>query len=92
MDVPKNEYCKVNMTEADQKAFVYAVKNQYWYQMYMDDLPIWGIFYIFNILRCFIPEVKKQKKTLYFISLQELSVYPKNTTELYHITFGLTKK
>ena len=29
----------------DQKkydTFVYAVKNHYWYQMYMDDLPIWG--------------------------------------------------
>jgi transmembrane 9 superfamily protein 3 len=22
---------------------VYAVKNNYWYQMYMDDLPIWGV-------------------------------------------------
>jgi hypothetical protein len=21
---------------------VYAVKNHYWYQMYIDDLPIWG--------------------------------------------------
>ena len=22
---------------------MYAVKNHYWYQMYVDDLPIWGI-------------------------------------------------
>ena len=22
---------------------MYAVKNHYWYQMYIDDLPIWGI-------------------------------------------------
>lgn len=33
------------MTELDEekvKAFSYAVKNNYWYQMYIDDLPIWG--------------------------------------------------
>ena len=22
---------------------MYAVKNNYWYQMYIDDLPVWGI-------------------------------------------------
>ena len=22
---------------------IFAVKNHYWYQMYLDDLPIWGI-------------------------------------------------
>ena len=25
------------------KTFLYAVKNHYWYQMYLDDLSIWGI-------------------------------------------------
>ena len=25
------------------KTFLYAVKNHYWYQMYLDDLPIWGM-------------------------------------------------
>ena len=32
--------------ELDQEglaAFRYAVLNHYWYQMYIDDLPIWGI-------------------------------------------------
>lgn len=24
------------------KAFTYAVRNDYWYQMYIDGLPIWG--------------------------------------------------
>lgn len=24
------------------RAFRYAVQNHYWYQMYLDDLPIWG--------------------------------------------------
>lgn len=24
---------------------MYAVKNHYWYQMYIDDLPVWGRYY-----------------------------------------------
>ncbi|XP_061180989.1 transmembrane 9 superfamily member 3-like [Saccostrea echinata] len=42
-DVKKTEYCTVELTEEKYQAFVYAVKNHYWYQMYIDDLPIWGI-------------------------------------------------
>ena len=36
------QYCEVTLTEEKYQAFVYAVKNHYWYQMYIDDLPIWG--------------------------------------------------
>lgn len=32
----------VELTEERVKAFKYAVKNDYWYQMYIDGLPIWG--------------------------------------------------
>lgn len=42
-DVGKTEYCKVDIDTDKLAAFVYAVKNYYWYQMYIDDLPIWGI-------------------------------------------------
>jgi len=42
-NVPKTEYCKINLESKNLKAFIYAVKNKYWYQMYLDDLPIWGI-------------------------------------------------
>lgn len=42
-DVAKTDYCKVELDEDKLAAFVYAVKNYYWYQMYIDDLPIWGI-------------------------------------------------
>ena len=35
-------YCSVELTNEKYQAFVYAVKNHYWYQMYIDDLPIWG--------------------------------------------------
>merc|ERR1712071_341459 len=36
-------YCEVELNEEKSKAFIYAVKNHYWYQMYLDDLPIWGV-------------------------------------------------
>lgn len=33
----------MQLDEEKYKTFVYAVKNHYWYQMYIDDLPIWGV-------------------------------------------------
>uniref|UniRef100_A0A182JP98 Transmembrane 9 superfamily member n=1 Tax=Anopheles christyi TaxID=43041 RepID=A0A182JP98_9DIPT len=42
-DISPTEICMVDLTEEKHKAFIYAVKNQYWYQMYIDDLPIWGV-------------------------------------------------
>lgn len=41
-EATKSQYCKVKLTDEKYQAFVYAVKNHYWYQMYIDDLPIWG--------------------------------------------------
>ncbi|CAD5123825.1 DgyrCDS12133 [Dimorphilus gyrociliatus] len=43
IDVAKTTYCENQLTEENHRAFIYAVKNHYWYQMYIDDLPIWGI-------------------------------------------------
>ena len=34
---------QTNLDPGVLKTFLYAVKNHYWYQMYLDDLPIWGI-------------------------------------------------
>lgn len=42
-DISTTPYCEIQLTEEKQKAFSYAVKNHYWYQMYLDDLPVWGI-------------------------------------------------
>lgn len=42
-DIAKMDYCQIKLSEESEKAFIYAVKNQYWYKMYMDDLPIWGV-------------------------------------------------
>lgn len=33
----------IDLSKAQYELFTYAIKNHYWYQMYIDDLPIWGI-------------------------------------------------
>lgn len=32
----------IELNEEKVNAFSYAIKHIYWYQMYIDDLPIWG--------------------------------------------------
>ena len=41
-DFSHTEYCTIELDEDKLKALTYAVENHYWYQMYIDDLPIWG--------------------------------------------------
>lgn len=41
--ISKTEYCDVDLSQEKYELFAYAIKNHYWYQMYIDDLPIWGI-------------------------------------------------
>ncbi|XP_057651232.1 transmembrane 9 superfamily member 3 [Diorhabda carinulata] len=43
INMSRGDYCAVQLDEEKYKAFVYAVKNHYWYQMYIDGLPIWGV-------------------------------------------------
>ncbi|XP_055382600.1 transmembrane 9 superfamily member 3 [Condylostylus longicornis] len=42
INVPKQEVCMVELNDDKVNAFTYAVRNDYWYQMYIDGLPIWG--------------------------------------------------
>lgn len=42
-DTPLKKFCSVKLTEQDYAAFSYALRNRYWYQIYVDDLPVWGI-------------------------------------------------
>ncbi|CAG4996731.1 unnamed protein product [Parnassius apollo] len=42
-NVPAQQFCGIELNDQAYKALVYAVKNHYLYQMYIDDLPIWGI-------------------------------------------------
>jgi len=41
--ISRTPYCEIDLNEERVVTFVYAVKNHYWYQMYIDDLPIWGV-------------------------------------------------
>ncbi|XP_065199205.1 transmembrane 9 superfamily member 3-like [Sycon ciliatum] len=41
---PQEKYCEIELSSDETfKALEYSVKNHYWYQMFVDDLPIWGI-------------------------------------------------
>ncbi|KAL5250004.1 hypothetical protein ACHWQZ_G015923 [Mnemiopsis leidyi] len=42
-NVGSTVYCRQTLTKKDNKLLMYAIKNHYWYQMYLDDLPIWAI-------------------------------------------------
>lgn len=41
--VPTKAYCHLTLSDAEAAYFKYAVENHYWYQMYVDDLPVWGM-------------------------------------------------
>ena len=43
-DHSHEKYCEVDVADTNTfKALEYSIKNHYWYQMFVDDLPIWGI-------------------------------------------------
>ncbi|VDK48768.1 unnamed protein product [Anisakis simplex] len=42
-NVDKTVFCKKTLNAEEYKAFVYAVQNNYWYQMYLDELPMYGM-------------------------------------------------
>ena len=35
--------CSLTLDADKEQQLAYAVRNQYWYQLYLDDLPIWGM-------------------------------------------------
>jgi transmembrane 9 superfamily protein 3 len=42
-DVKPKEICKQTLDVSSKRKFEYAVLNQYWYQMFLDNLPVWGM-------------------------------------------------
>jgi len=42
-DVNAQKYCEITLDKQKLDQLMYAVEHHYWYQMYIDDLPIWGI-------------------------------------------------
>lgn len=42
------------MSNDDYEALAFAIQHDYSYQMYLDDLPLWGLWYInYNLLIIF---------------------------------------
>lgn len=39
----RTEFCSIEVNEEKFKALDYAIRNHYWYQMYVDDLPAWAL-------------------------------------------------
>jgi len=39
----KTELCSKQLSQTDALIFKAAVKSQYWYQLFLDDLPVWGM-------------------------------------------------
>jgi len=42
-DSPEEDLCTMKLTKTDLETFSTAVRQQYFYQMYLDDLPVWGM-------------------------------------------------
>jgi len=42
-DIPDTILCEPKLSVDEVEKFKVAVRNQYWYQLFLDDLPIWGM-------------------------------------------------
>lgn len=42
-DTPVTKLCSVTLDDKSVDYLAVAISNHYWYQMYLDDLPIWGM-------------------------------------------------
>uniref|UniRef100_A0A183CK20 Transmembrane 9 superfamily member n=1 Tax=Globodera pallida TaxID=36090 RepID=A0A183CK20_GLOPA len=40
VEQPKTEYCKKTLSSNEAEAMIFAVEHNYWYQMYIDELPL----------------------------------------------------
>jgi hypothetical protein len=40
--VPKTTICEKTLSEEDVSDFSFAITRQYWFELFMDDLPMWG--------------------------------------------------
>nr|GEU77332.1 transmembrane 9 superfamily member 1 [Tanacetum cinerariifolium] len=41
-NVEKTKICELELDEAKVKVFKEAIENNYWFEFFMDDLPLWG--------------------------------------------------
>mmetsp|Transcript_6218 Transcript_6218/g.9808 ORF Transcript_6218/g.9808 Transcript_6218/m.9808 type:complete len:604 (+) Transcript_6218:50-1861(+) len=43
VDIPKRSICKQVLTDKEANIFKHAISQHYWYQLSLDDLPVWGM-------------------------------------------------
>jgi len=67
-DQPKTELCVKDMSLVDVDIFRAVVKNQYWYQMFLDDLPIWGM------VGDVVPEPDSKEEKMYIFAHKKFSI------------------
>jgi len=60
-DQVQTPICTKTLDNSDAKKFSYAVRHHYWYQLFLDDLPIWGM--VGEVVPS--PEGKKDDEKLY---------------------------
>ncbi|KAK2446956.1 Transmembrane 9 super member 1 [Trifolium repens] len=41
-NVERTTFCRLNLDDAKVKHFKDAIENNYWFEFFMDDLPLWG--------------------------------------------------
>ncbi|CAK8530165.1 unnamed protein product [Lathyrus sativus] len=41
-NVERTTFCRLNLDDAKVKQFKDAIENNYWFEFFMDDLPLWG--------------------------------------------------
>ena len=41
-DMPKTSYCEQVLTKQDVEKMIDVIDQNYWFEFYVDDLPIWG--------------------------------------------------
>jgi transmembrane 9 superfamily member 3 len=42
-NVKNDVFCEIHLDESIVSQFEHAIDEQYWYEMYLDDLPMWGM-------------------------------------------------
>ncbi|KAL6522247.1 Transmembrane 9 superfamily member 1 [Orobanche minor] len=48
-DVDKSKICEIELDAAKAKQFKDAIDNSYWFEFFMDDLPLWGFIIHVNL-------------------------------------------
>jgi len=62
-DQELTQICELHIGEKEAERFTNAVQNHYWYQMYIDELPIWGMLGEYMMAEVPVPSDKPGEPT-----------------------------